>query len=420
MHIIKKINSFMEYIILFLMLISEITVIGVIPKADRIVKGLFCFFLFFYTICNAIKLMQHKKYFERTMLIFVGVEIYNFIFLFMNKTNQKSYIIYFVFILGCFIFVTAKYVLDNNYFYKMLIKLSNIIFIITVLSLILYILGSITNIISPTSVKALYWNVDIQGIKYVNSYFDLLYQTQNTILGGISIPRNSSIYTEATLYCIFLNVAFGVDLFIREKLNKVRIFILIIATFTTFSTTGIVIMIATIITKMIIYNPLRKSMKIMKLVTIPIIVCFLGLVSILIINSKIHNTSLKSYSVRLDDFRVGIYTWKQNDKISGTGFKNLNIFRSNLNVSVRGKDIGGSIGIMNILFQGGIYLMMIYLISFSRFIYYSINYKNPKIFIIVCIFLVQLVLNPIQYRYILIYLLAFGLNYNPKYSVYKI
>lgn len=420
MHIMKRINSLIEYIIIFLMLIAEITVIGVNPEIAAIIKNLFYFFLLIYTVYSVKKIIVHKKYFKRTVLIFISAEIYNFIFLLINKTNSKLYIIYFIFILGCFIFITANYSLDTECFYKMLTKLSNIIFILTILSLILYFLGSIANIIKPTGVKELYWNVDIVGsVKYINSYFNLLYEPQSTIINGISIPRNSSIYTEATLYCIFLNIAFGVELFIKEKLNRFKIVTLVIATFTTFSTTGIVVMISIILAKVIIASPSKKVLKILKLLILPIIICFLIISTTMIIYNKINNTSIKSYSFRMDDFKMGIYTWEENDMVSGTGFKNLETFRSNLDTNVRGGDIGGSIGIMNILFQGGLYLITLYVIVFARLIYYSVKYRNCKVFIITYIFLIQLILNPIQYRYILLCLLAFGLNYNPKYELEK-
>ena len=159
-------------------------------------------------------------------------------------------------------------------------------------------------------------------IRYSQSYHNIQYITQNINLAGRFLIRNTSIFTEAPMYAFILSIALLIQLFKVDNLNKIKIGILLITIFTTFSTIGIVFALGLVIIKYLLNKPKNKIRVLIKSTIFPIVVIIASSIASIFIISKINETSVSgitSYSVRLNDFKVGFDVWKDY-KFVGIGF----------------------------------------------------------------------------------------------------
>ncbi|MGU8232818.1 hypothetical protein ACV3TV_13565 [Clostridium perfringens] len=404
---LNKFENLLEYVLAFTIIINANTIWAQISIGKINLILMLCL-LIVLGIIASLGLLNNKKIFIKTYLLGIFIFIFNFIFIIFNGENKKEYIISFlvIFIL-CFIYSSYKINIKNRE--SILNKLSNLTVIIALISLIMYLFGVILNVISQSGLVTYEWGV----IRYSQSYHNIQYITQNINLAGRFLIRNTSIFTEAPMYAFILSIALLIQLFKVDNLNKIKIGILLITIFTTFSTIGIVFALGLVIIKYLLNKPKNKIRVLIKSAIFPIVVIIAISIASIFIISKINETSVSgitSYSVRLNDFKIGFDVWKDH-KFVGIGFNKQDFVQLYMSTLVRGKDMGGSSGIMTILAQGGTYLLVIYLIPFIGVLYKSIKNKDlNKIIIAFSLMTLLLVIN-IPYKIILIYFLATSYAY---------
>ncbi|WP_195218205.1 O-antigen ligase family protein [Turicibacter sanguinis] len=396
-------NSF-EIIIAICTIINLNTIWGrnFVGKLTSVVMY-FCLAVLTLLAIYKIMLFHEKKI--KICILLGGVVLFNILFILLNGQNIMRFIAKFIFLLIPFV-IYDIYAKKINREKNFLLYFSRIMCILATISILFYLVGSILNIISPSFYVYLKWGND----RYVPSYYNLHFNTQKIYIVGINIIRNSGIFTEAPMFAFALSVAIGIQLFIEKTVQKKKLLILLLALFTTFSTTGIVITSIMLVFKYLITKSYNSWKKVLKIVGFPIATFMAALISFYFIMDKIENTSSAtgSYSIRLDDFKVGFEAWK-NNFFFGHGYERHDITQTYMS-SIRGTDIGGSSGLMMILPQGGLYLLLIYSIPLIISIQKNLKDKNYNQLIFIAAIVLLFIFTNIPYTYIMIYLLAVGLS----------
>lgn len=160
-----------------------------------------------------------------------------------------------------------------NAYLSLPLKLSNVITVIAIISIVMWLLCSIMAIIPTTFMIPYDWT---PGVYFIPSYYNIYFETQHTYLLGQQVWRNSGIFNEAPMHNMILCTAFAIEYFIRPQKSKLRISILTFAIISTFTTTGQLFLIA--ITGWHIYKNIGKRYRPLLIIVTPII---LGIIYIM-------------------------------------------------------------------------------------------------------------------------------------------
>ena len=117
-------------------------------------------------------------------------------------------------------------------------KLQNIVVLLSLSSVILWLLGPLTDILRTDTSIRINWGY----IQTYKGYFSLLYNIQledGTFLNSY-LYRNTSIFTEGPMFNLWLIIALLVEFFMRKKVSIIKIVLLTLTLLTTFSTTGFI------------------------------------------------------------------------------------------------------------------------------------------------------------------------------------
>lgn len=398
------IQKYLEYIVAFCIVINCNTI------WDRIGLGKINSILLFGTLIIlsyiALKdIMKNGRVFLKVIVILIFIIISEIIFIYFNGENLTLFFRIFILIFIPFI-VYSIYLLKNNKLSNILIKISNVIIVLAIISLIFYILASVLNIISPNAQITLEWGYT----RTVPSYYHLYYNTQWLYLGGVKLFRNTGIFTEAPMYSFCLCIALSIQLFIKQNTDKKNIAVLLVAVLSTLSTTGIVVGFGSFVLYLLYKRTNNFIYAGIKIIIFPLIVMIFVSISAYFIMDKINGSNNKygSFSARIDDFRVGIEAWKKH-KIVGHGFDRHDITQTYMSRNIREGDMGGASGLMMVLPQGGICLLMIYVIPLVLSLYFSMKRQKMGVAILAVTATGLFIVTNIPYTYMMVYLLAIGL-----------
>ena len=319
--------------------------------------------------------------------ILILFAIYLFIYGSINPTKRINYFAYMtIFVL--FLYMALS---DRAEIKKILIAYSNLIFINAIVSLIFWILGTRLNVIHPTNSIASVWS-DSGLALYKPSYYNLYFETQ---ADNLSFLRNSAIYTESPMAGLNFSLAFLIKLFLQKKVTISKIIILVLAIFSTHSTTAYLVVILTILFKLFFYKnkTIRNLLRSITVILIPISLFII----FIMLKSKF---SSFSGGIRTDDYKVGFQIWKDYP-IFGCGFNNDSVIQSYMG-SWRIVNNGFSNSIMYVLATGGIYLEIIYIVMFLKGLLISIkNKKIDNVFLYAVFFLIWGVMI-VPYNYVIV------------------
>lgn len=375
--------------------------------------------LFILILISFKDIWRNKKRLIPLGIILIGVSFYNSLFIMINGRDKETFVIEFLgLLLGVILYSAGR--INRGKRYSLLLKFSNVMVILGIISLYYYVRIVILKNINPTSSILFTWGNRTD----IPKYSDFYYITQHIKIGSQNLIRNTGIFTEGPMYAFPLSIALIAELFFRKTkgtLNKiiiiVSVIVLALTIMTTLSTTAIGIMSVAIplrIFSFLIEN-LKKS-KAKTRIGIFILLIFIiagALVGGFFLKNKMKNSANNkygSYSIRKDDFKVGYETWK-NNKIIGCGFNQYQYVQQNMNFIGRKNDIGGSSGIMKVLPEGGIMLFSVYLIPFILAIMYGIKKRNLNVIFAFILIFVIFTVTAIQYTYLMIYLLGLGFSY---------
>lgn len=244
----------------------------------------------------------------------------------------------------------------------------------------------------------------------ITNYFWVHFDTQQQVIAGKLLTRNTSIFPEAPMYAYLLLCALLSELYIRKNLKVWHVVVLFGTIVTTMSTTGIVFGAAAILLKIVIKNFYKFNLKKM-LIILPVLVAVLGIIGV----SVIHKTGSSSGLLRNDDLHAGYVAWKKSPLI-GNGFGNMQVVRQAMGKWRwdAGKKLttGFTAGIAQVLNDGGIYLLLFYLMPVIKaLIDLKSKRKNNQVLIALLFILGALVLTIEPYTAVTIFILSISYVY---------
>lgn len=230
-----------------------------------------------------------------------------------------------------------------------LIKYSNIVTVLALISLGYWILGSNLSIIQPTMYVPNSWKG--MGIELIPTYHFLYFETQTTSFMGFETVRNSGIFNEGPMHNMILCVALSMELFLRSHKSFFRIIVLAITTATTFTTTGFLFL--GLVSAWIVFKFFSQKARILFLAVLPLLVIGMINFSDAVLEDKESSSGEGSVRSRTMDILTCIDVGMENP-ILGQG----------LFTKKAGENEGGSYGYSNSLFtlfaDGGFYTVFLY------------------------------------------------------------
>lgn len=331
--------------------------------------------LFVFSLWKLVKKHQMTISFIRLVYFY---STFLFIFVIINFNREmigKIEIIKFLVFFLLLLFVLFDRVTNNEIdgFWVKIVKISTIL---ALLSLILWIAAIIG--VKPDINIDITWGQE----QSVPGLYGLQFFSQGKVnFLGITVLRNTGLFSEAPMYAFVLAISLALHLFIlKRKLNSATSVILVMALISTTSTTGVLIVIVCVVIKIFMDQPILG-----KLICISTIPIWLVLIYY-ILSSKFQDMS-SSVNYRLDDIQAGYHAWKLSP-IFGNGLDNIEAIQQFMQPYrlLLGGNAGFSSGIMNILSGGGIFYFFI-LVAFPFIKFFFHNSLHDKIFCLIVLLL---------------------------------
>lgn len=257
----------------------------------------------------------------------------------------------------------------------------NIVTIYALISLFYFFFGTCIKLISESGITEITWGT--WDTSTIRTFHNLYYEAQFIKTNGTTlIARNCGVFAEAPMYNFVLCIALDVELFLSQKVHWWKIIILIITIITTFSTTGYLFLIITILLYfggMIFSN---EGMKIYK-ISFGILTLIGALSSVGILIQKMTTISGSgSVNVRTDHLLACIKAWLESP-IIGVGYQNQDAV---MNYETYKQGI--SVGLPYFLAIGGILLGTFIIFPYFITIKESLKKRHFDIVIFETLFLV--------------------------------
>lgn len=291
-----------------------------------------------------------------------------------------------------------------------IIKYINIMFWIGLISCLIWILGSIFNIIPLTSELQTTWTWTGEP-KTVKGYFGIQYEVQHLNIPVINqyVARNTSFFTEGPMAAFNFSMALLFESILHGNKRKYIIAILILANSSTLSTMGLLVTLFCIFYLFTNSKYKHMGIKLLKYFCLPIVIIVIIIISKNLIASKFDMAVTYSGNVRLDDFAAGYKCWKKSP-IFGYGYENNEVLIPFMS-AFRLYNTGLSNSITQILINGGIYLLLPYVITLIIGLYKIINNKDTQMLIFTLAFFALFIITLVSYQWIVVITFLFILCY---------
>lgn len=293
-----------------------------------------------------------------------------------------------------------------------LIKYKNIVVAVAVISLFFWLFGSTFHIIKPSGTFASMW-ASFNGYPVpVLSYYNLYYEPSVTVQLGsfLQLQRNAAIFTEAPMASLNFSIAYLICEYLDDNVKWQKI-ILGIGICTTFSTTGMILLLI-----IFLYNFITsKNTLSIKMAFLPIIfLVVIAFIYILISSRMSNDIRAMSTNMRLDDYTAGFQVWKSSP-IFGVGLQNNDQIKQFMG-NWRSFNTGFSNSIMELLANGGLYLFGGYIFCFVKGMKNSLNLHNRKKMLFIISVFYLFVTTIFTYTYILFFILIWFCLKNNSYN----
>lgn len=273
----------------------------------------------------------------RSFLALYGFAVCSYGIVGVNSTTLSSYIFRFAIFVPL---MTLSFTVSDKP-ERVWEAISNVVVVLSVISLFFWVFGSILHILSPTGQLYVTWNAG-----YRPTYFGLYSEVYAPILRS-SINRNTSIFGEATVFCYFLCTSLLYECLIG-KANKWKRIIIILALISTFSSSGFLIIGYVMIIDIYKYMKNNRTLLKVRWLFLPMITMGAGCVFAKLLFDK---SKMASIYIRLGDYINGVKAWLLSP-IVGHGYQlDTNVY-----------DTGFSNSISLIIVNGGILLFSMYML----------------------------------------------------------
>lgn len=290
----------------------------------------------------------------------------------------------------------------------------DIIFVIALISVFLWVTGSVLEYFPPTRVFRINWGAERKAWSFYGIYF---HWQNDFFIHGRRIVRNIGIFTEAPMYSLHLCTALMFDLMFNDHHSKFRwfrMFWLCGTILTTFSITGYLFMMIIIVCDLYATLIVRArsedasvSVKAKRqLIAVTALGAVLAVVGYSLLADKLASRSGGS---RTEDYVTGYKGWRDH-AFFGSGFGNV---ESRLQYASWSRRHRSSTGYTNspmaILNEGGIWFFMSYYLSFVYGMSASLLKRDWRVFISLFMVLFLFVTTTIEHTAYIISFIAFML-----------
>lgn len=348
--------------------------------------------------CTFSKNNIHMNKIYRGFLISICILGYIGLWIFVTRFNVLPAIKFsFAILLFLFFFIIQ----ESNERSEVLLKYRNVVFIIAIVSLFFWLLGSILHFLHPSGIVQSVWT-GTGDPKVVPSYHGFYFETQELY----GVIRNTAIFTEAPMSSLHFSIAMLVEVYVDKKKSLFKIFLFSIAILSSFSTTGIILLIVVLLHQLFTTRMSSKFIQIIRISVLPIFFLVVIFVVRLLLQAKLETSS---GSIRTDDFIVGTKAWLLHP-IWGNGYMNYDTIKQFM-ASWRNYNTGFSNSITMVLAYGGIYLALLYVFPII------FNFKNIKKegylpFLLGVVYLFTFTIIP--FEYLTMMLIIFFSTYSSK------
>ncbi|MCQ2960130.1 MAG: hypothetical protein MJ198_08095 [Bacteroidales bacterium] len=394
----NKAINFLEYILIFLVVIGFSTPYLVFPMIENIVRYVPLLILFLLCVLRQKSIKFNSMFF----LLLVGAvpPLIN-----LEQGALYSYVrFYMLFLPMAYLYLNAYKKGSKEIAAEIFFKYSNLVTVIALLSLFYWCFGTNLGLISSSGMIPYEWD---ESKDFIPTYHGLYFETQMISFLGLEIHRNSGIFCEAPMFNMILCVSLIVELYIREKKSSLKIILLIITILTTFSTTGQIILLINLFVT--IYLKMNSKLRIFLLLLMPLVIVSVAVVMENVISSKM-DMSAGEHSVnsRINDIVVCIEKGSEHPFFGESLFHKLD-----KNSSI---NYGYSNSIFTLFAHGGLYTVSLYLFALLiiPLLHYHFTKKKQWMFFMILFFGI-FAFTGSQYRYLTILFVAWGLTkYNKK------
>ena len=354
----------LETVLIILSIIYTRTIFAYLSNIDLHINLIICLIMLLLIILNMINRNFEKQKIKRFCKYLLAYYVYISIFAVFSYIKDKSFFANFYIILPGF-FSLIVFNKEENKYKELLKKFVLISVVLAGISIIFYLLGTLTNVIKSTGNIQFDWGIK----RNVPTYFFLHFNTQYIGTFNLTMYRNTGIFTEAPMFSLILTVALIINMFIinaNKKNNIILSAIIAIAIITTFSATGLVILTISLIVKL--FLGLKNKNKIIKI----FILVFLSILVIISASMVVARSKMSTGSIRIDDYKACIMAWK-NYPLMGNGYNNENAIKKYMGKNRIDMGLSNSLGV--ILAEGGIYLLTFYVFPIIALL---VNYVKSK------------------------------------------
>lgn len=265
-------------------------------------------------------------------------------------------------LLTSLVFYSYSYIIQKKRKFELLVDAYiNVFCVLGRISLFFWFFGSVLDFLPFGRTMFYFWGNETNLTKtYFFLYFENAVQNQNLL--GLTIPRNCGIFPEAPGYSGLLLYAIGAAWFGKKKVDKTKIYLLLITLISTQSTKAIITLVVVFIAKFMIDNKDVKSssVRFLKLLFSGVLVAIGAFVVYAVVLDKMGTAS---YIVRMDDMNAALKTWRAN-KLFGTGYENDLSIIANITTPWLRNNNGLAMGLAVLLAEGGVFLTLFYIIAF--------------------------------------------------------
>lgn len=285
-------------------------------------------------------------------------------------------------------------------------KLGDIVLVITAMSLVLFVLGTMLDALPGESTATYYWGGTDRN---VTTYYHLYYEAQKINFLGHTFVRNCAIFPEAPGFAICLVYATAVEVLLRPRPRLWRCGLYILATATTFSAKAIILVAAVFALKYILAPAVGWFKLRLKVLLVPAALLMVGIVFVVMMWDKMQTVS---FFMRLDDVIACIKTWLTSP-LFGTGYWNDDSIIPFFAYPDRYNN-GLSMGIMVALAQGGVYLLLLYLVPMVRCVLRFHGQKRLMMAAFALMYLALLFTSNLTYNFMTFFLIALFMEYGRR------
>lgn len=398
--IINKINKesfyeILQYLLMFIIILECNSIYSQVYGYHLIIRatmtGIAILSIIFLIILKKNQIKIHKP--------IIGFIIYDVLCSLIMFINTDSFSGKGIIVLVFFMFLPLLQIYLSNLtkteFRDLFQKFVNIVVMLSIISLIFWILSAVFDIIKFTNIIKVVWG---KPYSLIDSYYNLHFYTQDVWwITGTPLMRNTGIYTEGPMYALILIVALifnNLLCFEKSKKNLIKTIILFITMLTTISVTGVVCSIIIILYEVVRFILSLKDVKIKKII-ISVLIIFT--IAMILAGTPLLSKKMSTGSAvhRNMDIQIGLNTFLENPLLG----KGINHERPTEYDYTNG--YGYSNSIIPVLTDGGIILGLMYIVPMVLMIIESIKSRKINYIVFLVIFIILLFTTLIQYRLIM-------------------